>query len=186
MENTLKKPANTQKIQMMTRIAILTAIGSVLYRIEIPVMVAHLKMDPSVIPSLVGAIMMGPLAGITIELLKNVLHLFSTSTVGVGELINFVVGASIIVPITLIYRKNPNHKTFFIGSALTLISALLIGAICNYLLTPVFYSVMGLGEPSHAEIMGFVGASFALNALKTAVTLIPTYFMLPMMKKLSL
>ncbi len=189
MEKILKQPAklnNSQKVKMMTRIAILTAIATVLYRIEIPILVGHLKLDPAVIPALVGGIMMGPLAGIAIEFLKNAINLFVTSSGGVGELINFIVGTSLIVPVTLIYRRNPSKKSFIIGSVFSVISILIIGAICNYLLTPVFYAVLGLGEPSHAEIMGFVGASFALNGLKSAVTLIPTFSILPVMKKLSI
>lgn len=184
MENTLNPQiASTQKTKLMTRIAVLTALGAVLYRLEIPFMVAHLKIDPSVIPSLVGGLMMGPVAGVTIELLKNISHLFVSSTLGVGELINFIVGSSLVVPISLIYRKNSNKKNFIIGAVASLIVTLIIGAICNYLLTPVFYAVMNLPDPTHAEIMGFVMASFGLNSFKTFVTVAPTFFMLNMIEQ---
>lgn len=183
MEKTLKKQyTSTQKTKILTRMAILTAIGAVLYRIEVPFMVAHLKIDPSLIPALVGGLMMGPAAGVTVELLKNITHLFVTSTLGVGELINFLVGSSLIIPLSLIYRKNENTKNFVIGSIISFISILTIGAICNYLLTPVFYAVMNLPDPTHEQIMTFVMASFGLNSFKAFITIVPTYFMLSMIK----
>ncbi|MFI3225989.1 MAG: ECF transporter S component [Clostridia bacterium] len=187
MEKILRKNLTTsQKTQMMTRMAILTAIGAVLYRIEIPLLVAHQKIDPSLIPSLVGGIMMGPLAGVTIELLKNFTHLFVTSSAGIGELINFIVGSSLIIPVCIIYRSKQTMTSYIVAALIATVSIFAVGALCNYIFTPVFYAVMGLPSPSTTEIMAFVSASFLLNGLKAAVTLIPTFFMLPMLKRNSL
>lgn len=65
-------------------------------------------MDLSDLPAFIGAFVYGPLAGLLIELVKNLLGLFSTSTGGVGELANFLMGASFSVTAGLIYK---GHKT---------------------------------------------------------------------------
>lgn len=182
MERTIHK-TTSEKTQLIARMAILTAIGAVLYRIEIPLLVAHQKIDPSLIPSLIGGLMLGPIYGVIIEFLKNITHLFVSTTVGVGELINFIVGSSLILPVCFIYKKFQTKKSYILGSVLGMVSVLLVGAICNYIFTPLFYAVMGLGSPSTAEIMGFVVASFALNSLKGVVTLVPTFLILPAMKR---
>lgn len=83
-------------IRTMTSIAVLSAVAFVLAFFEFPVPLSpsFARMDLSDFPALIGAFAFGPVAGILIELVKNLLGLFSTSTGGVGELANFLMGAS--------------------------------------------------------------------------------------------
>lgn len=180
---TKMQKTSSEKTKIMTRVAVLTAVGAVLYRIEIPFMVGHLKLDPSVVPSLIGGLLLGPIYGVIIELLKNITHLFVTSSAGVGELINFLVGSSLILPVSFFYKKDKTVKNYLIGSVFGMISILLIGALCNYLFTPLFYYALGLGTPTQAEIMGFVQISFGLNSFKGFITLALTFWVLPAIKK---
>ena len=80
----------------MTSIAVLSAVAFVLAFFEFPVPLSpsFARMDLSDFPALIGAFAFGPIAGILIELVKNLLGLFSTATGGVGELANFLMGAS--------------------------------------------------------------------------------------------
>lgn len=85
--------------------ALLSAIAYILAFVEFPVPLspAFARMDLSDFPALIGAFAFGPVAGLLIELVKNALQLFSTSTGGVGELANFQMGASFVFTAGLIY-----------------------------------------------------------------------------------
>ena len=88
---------NRSKLRTTVQIGMLGAIALVLMFFEFPIpFIAppFIKMDFSEIPVLVGTFAMGPLAGVLIELLKNLLNLVihGTTTMGVGELSNFIIG----------------------------------------------------------------------------------------------
>lgn len=83
-------------IRTMTSVAVLSAVAFVLafFVFPVPLSPSFARMDLSDFPALIGAFAFGPVAGILIELVKNLLGLFSTATSGVGELANFLMGAS--------------------------------------------------------------------------------------------
>ena len=81
-----------------------------------------IRMDLSELPALIGAFAMGPACGVWVCLVKNLLHLFMTSTGGVGELSNFVLGVAFVLPAGLIYKHKKNKKSAITGA--------LIGALC--------------------------------------------------------
>ena len=86
---------------------------------------------------------MGPLCGVIICLVKNVLHLFITSTGGVGELSNFILGVAFVLPAGLLYKYKKTRMTALIGS---IAGAVIMGAfsiVSNYFLVyPVYYNFM--------------------------------------------
>ena len=79
----------------MAMIGMLSAISFILMFLEfsIPIMPSFIKLDLSELPALIGAFAMGPVEGVLICLFKNLIHLMRTSTGGVGELSNFILGA---------------------------------------------------------------------------------------------
>ena len=91
----------------MTMTAMLSAIAFVLMMLEfsIPIMPSFIKLDFSELPALIGSFAMGPLSGTVICLIKNLLHLPMSSTGGVGELSNFILGAMFVIPAGLFYKK---------------------------------------------------------------------------------
>ena len=109
-------------VGVMTRIAILTAIASILFLIEIPV-VAFYKLDLSNIPVLLGTFSMGAVPGLIILFLKSAIGLLHSSSAGVGELADFIMGAALILPAALIYHRNKTRKSAIIG--------MLIGTLCT-------------------------------------------------------
>ena len=113
--NTKKKPVN---VRYMTMTAMLSAIAFVLMMLEfsIPIMPSFIKLDFSELPALIGSFAMGPLCGVIICLVKNVLHLFITSTGGVGELSNFILGVAFVLPAGLLYKYKKTRTTALIGS----------------------------------------------------------------------
>lgn len=174
---------SSKRVKKLVQMAMLTAIGVLLYKIEIP-MIGHLKIDPALIPSLVGGIIISPIAGIVIEIVKNIIDvaLWGSSSAGIGQCINAIVGISVIVPFTMIY-KNKDIKNLVIACVVTFISIITIGCVCNYFLTTPYFRVLGLDDPSHEVIMGFVVSSLTLNTTKFFVTVPITVAITKALKK---
>ena len=95
----IQKKSSIQNVRMLTMTAVLSAIAFVLAFFEFPVPLSpsFARMDLSDLPALIGAFAYGPAAGILIELVKNALQLFTSSTGGIGELANFIMGSSFVV-----------------------------------------------------------------------------------------
>ena len=96
----------------MTSVAVLSAVAFVLAFFEFPVPLtpSFARMDLSDFPALIGTFAFGPMAGILIELVKKLLGLFSTATSGIGELANFLMGASYVGVAGIIYKLHKTRK----------------------------------------------------------------------------
>ena len=90
---TIKTRKNLVSTRTITMTALLAAISYVLAFLEFPVPLSpsFARMDLSDLPALIGAFAFGPVTGVMIELIKNILQLLSTSTGGIGELANFLI-----------------------------------------------------------------------------------------------
>jgi riboflavin transporter FmnP len=152
------------KLKRMNTIALMSVIAFLLQFIEMPLLIfpAFLKIDLSDIPALIVGFSFGPLAGVAVEGLKNVIHLLKTSTAGVGELANFIIGASMVAPAAWIYRKNHNKKGAFIGLVVGTIVMSVVGALANYFILIPFYAklyqipmdaIIGMGTAVNKSIV---------------------------------
>lgn len=141
-----EKIFTTKKIAM---IGMFSAIASVLMLFEIPVPFApgFYKLDFSELPALIGAYAFGPAAGIMIEFCKILLKLLfkSTSTAFVGELANFAVGCSFILPASIIYLFKKSKKTALAGSITGTLVMTVFGTAFNAIyLLPKFAQLYGM------------------------------------------
>lgn len=135
------------KTSFITKVAILSSIAYILMLIEFPIpfMPPFLKIDFSEIPVLISAFALGPLSGVVVELIKNLIHLFMTQSAGIGEMANFFVGVSYILPAGLIYKYIKNKK----GAVIGVISGTLVmvgfASIFNYFVfLPLYASLFKL------------------------------------------
>lgn len=112
----------------------LSAVAFILMFLDfsVPFMPAFIKMDLSELPALIGAFSMGPVCGILICLIKNVLHLFITTTGGVGELSNFLLGVAFVLPAGLIYRHKKSRRSALIGSLFGAVIMGVFSVVSNY------------------------------------------------------
>jgi len=143
--SSFQEAASIRSTQTMTSIALLSAISFVLAFLEFPIPLSpsFAKMDLSDFPALVGAMTLGPWAGVLVELVKNLLGLLSTSTGGVGELANFLMGGSMVFVAGTIYYKGKGTAKLacMIGS----VTMAVVSALANYwILLPLFESFMPL------------------------------------------
>ena len=137
---------NRNGIRYLTVTAMLSAVAYVLMFIDFPIpflIPSFIQMDISELPALVGAFAFGPVCGVLVCLVKNLLHLFITSTGGVGELCNFLLGATFVLAAGLIYKHKKSKKSALIGA---IVGAVLMGIISvplNYFLTyPIYYNFL--------------------------------------------
>lgn len=141
---------NRSKLRTMVQIAMLSAVSAVLMMFEFPIPFLappFIKMDFSEIPVLVGTFAMGSLAGVVIELLKNILHFvtYGTTTGGIGELSNFFIGCAFAVPAGIFYRKRKTRKNAVLGMAAGTLLMVIMGCLSNaFVMFPLYSVVMGI------------------------------------------
>lgn len=128
--------------------AIMGAVGFVLMLFEFPlpfIIPEFIKLDFSEIPAIITAFAFGPFYGILVCLIKNLLHLFVTTSAGVGELSNFILGAIFAGVAGAVYNKMKNRKGAAIGAVT---GAFVMGAVSiltNYFVVyPAFSVIYGL------------------------------------------
>lgn len=164
--------SKTFDISVIAKTGILSAVATLLMLMDFPLFFApsFYKLDFSEVIVLLGAFSMGPVAGIVIEAMKILLNflLNGTDTAGVGEIANFLIGCSFIVPASLIYLRNKSRKNAIFGMITGIISMTLVGALINiYVLIPVYSAVYGLP----VDVIVAMGTKInpAINSLNTLV-----------------
>ena len=143
------KRAAALNIRTITMTALLSAMAYVLAFVEFPVPLSpsFARMDPSDFPALIGAFAFGPISGLLIELVKNTLQLMTTSTGGIGEIANFLMGASYVVAAGVIYKHRKTKKTAWIACVAASLVMGIAAALANYfILLPLFESFMPLDQ----------------------------------------
>jgi len=130
-----------------------------------------LLVDFSDIPALVAALLYGPLAGVSVELLKNVLNYFlvgSATGVPIGQLANFTAGVAFLLPVSYIYRKAASKKGMFLGLAAgTAAMALVMSVLNYYVFLPAYTLFLGAPAMSAPETKALViSAILPFNAAK--------------------
>lgn len=155
-------PNSRNSITYMTKIAILATTATVLMLLEFPlafIAPTFYQLDFSEIPVLIGTFVMGPIAGILIELIKIVLNFVinGTMTYGIGELANFLMGCMYIVPAGIIYKRHKNRKCALIGMLTGTLTMTLSSFFINvFVMLPTYASVMS------SDISAFVGMGHAI------------------------
>ncbi|MGL5150231.1 MAG: ECF transporter S component [Clostridium sp.] len=173
----------TKNLSKFVKISLLSAIAVVIMYLEFPLIPAFpwLKIDLSDVPALMGGFAFGPLAGVTIEGMKILLNLLltGTQTVFVGEIANFVIGISFILPATYIYWRSKSKKTAIIGMVVGGLSMEVVGIIANlYFLLPAY----GMPMTGSAAVNYVVAGLLPFNGIKSVLLGIVTYVLY---KKLS-
>lgn len=106
------------------------------------------------IPILLSSFAYGPLLGIFEILLKTLIKLPMTSSLCAGELGDMIYSAALIIPASLIYKKNRTIKGAILGTAVGLVSTLFFSTIVNlYTIFPLYKIVYGLED-------GYIASSF--------------------------
>ena len=134
------------KTRYLTLVAIFSAISFGLMYLDfaIPMLIpSFVKMDFSELPALIASFALGPSAGVLVCLIKNLFHLIVTTTSGVGELANFLIGAALVFPAGMIYKYHHNKKFAVIACfAGAIIMGLASYPINLWITYPFYYNFM--------------------------------------------
>lgn len=143
-------------VGVMTRVAILAAIASILFLIEIPV-VAFYRLDLSNIPVLLGTFSMGAIPGLIILGIKSLIGLLHSSSAGVGELADFIMGAALIIPAAIVYHRNKTRKNAVIGMVVGTLYTVVVSVLVNKFIMLPFY--MGAFHMDMQGILDFANVA---------------------------
>lgn len=136
-------------VRTISMTAMLSAVAYLLAFVEFPVPLSpsFARMDLSDFPALIGAFAFGPLSGLLIELVKNALQLLTTSTGGIGEIANFLMGASYVVAAGVLYKHHKTKKTALLACVAASFVMGIAAALANYfILLPLFETFMPLDQ----------------------------------------
>ena len=131
-------------VRRMTMTAMLAAVATVLmfFSFNVPLMPSFIKLDFSELPALIAAFAFGPVSGVTVCLVKNLVNVLFTTTGGVGELSNFVLGASFVFTAGTVYRMKKNRAGALLGSVVGAAVMAVIGVFSNYYIVYPVYTAM--------------------------------------------
>ncbi len=141
----MQKKVNVRTLAMT---AVLGAVATVLmfFSFSIPIILpSFLAMDFSELPALIAAFTMGPVSGVVVCLIKNLVNLPSSGTGGAGELCNFLMGVTFVVPAGLIYKFRKDRVGAVLGSlvgaVVMAVLSLPINLFISYPAYAVFYNM---------------------------------------------
>lgn len=164
-----------QNTKKLTTIGILSAISFVLMMIEfpLPLMPPFLKFDLSTVPALIAGFMFGPIGGILVALVKDLLHLLMTSTGGVGELADFLCTGIMVLCSSLVYLKYRTKKGALIGLCVGIFGLLIVSSLTNaFLLLPLYLNI------NPVETLPYItGAILPFNFVKGVILSVVTFIL---------
>ena len=136
------------KIRYLVFTALFSAISVVLMYLEIsiPIVPSFIKFDFSDLPALICSFAFGPIYGVLVCLLKNLLHLFASQTAGVGELANFAMGAIFAFTAGTVYKFNKTRKGAVISSVSAAFAMGILSLPLNYFLIYPLYYKLGMAK----------------------------------------
>lgn len=159
--------------------AMLSAAATVLMFLEFPIpflIPSFVELDFSELPALLAAFSLGPVSGVVVCLVKNVIKgLLFSGTGGVGEMCNFLLGICFVIPAGLIYHYKRTRSGALAGA---LVGALIM-ALCsipvNYFISYPVYTkflpidvIIGMYQEivqSFNGLLSRAGAPFTLPAV---------------------
>ncbi len=156
----------------LVKMAVLAALGAILMLIEVrlPVFPGILKLELGDLPALLGSLAMGPLAGVIIELLKNIMNLLLdfTFTFGVGELSNFIVGSAFVASASIVYQRSRDKRGLLLGLLTGIFCMTLTACFSNYyIVIPAYMKAGGFSLEKIVEL--FAMANSRITDLRTII-----------------
>lgn len=188
MTKSMRK-ANANAMFNLTRCGLLSAMAVILFYIEIPV-VAFYKLDLSTLPAILAGFAMGPLQGVAVIIVKNLVHMLGTSTACVGEFADMLMSCAFVVPASLYYRHHKNRKSALVAMLIGSVAMVVVSVLVNYfILIPAYQVLMnlpleviiGMGQ----KVFGFIDTTVELvlaitapfNIFKAVVLSVVTYLL---------
>jgi len=190
-----EKPHTKYKFgtKQMVRVAIFGALSGIFYifiKFPVPFLPSFLEFHFDEIPAFIASFAYGPLVGLLVLVVKTIIKLPLTSTLGVGELSDLIFSIAFIMPASLIYKRHRNFKGVITGLLIGTIFQLGVSLVANVYVTIPFYlkvmeypeaAILGMCKAANPKITnirwsyGFL-AVLPFNAIKDAAVIVLTIF----------
>ncbi len=141
-----KNPITTKFI---ARTGLFAAMSIILYlvpglKFSVPFFPSFLEFHFDEVPALIAGFAYGPLSGFFVILVKTLVKLPMTNTMGVGELADFIYSAAFIIPAAIIYKKKRSIKGALVGLLIaTAIQILVSSFVTSFLILDFYIFMMG-------------------------------------------
>lgn len=144
VEKKAKRKISTRRIAMT---AVMAAVSTVLMFIsfKLPFMPSFISLDFSDLPALIASFTLGPLSGMAVCFVKNLINITQTMTFGVGELSNFIISSAFVVSAGAIYGRKRNFASAAVGSVIGAMFMAFLGFFSNYFIVyPIYTNIMSM------------------------------------------
>ncbi|MCD8195033.1 MAG: ECF transporter S component [Coprobacillus sp.] len=184
---------NHMTVRFITRTAIFSAIAAVLYvvpflHIPLPIFPSFLEIHIDEIPALIASFAYGPLMGTFVVIVKTLVKLPFTTTLGVGELADLIYGLVLVIPAGFYYKHHRTFKGCLVACLIAVVLQVAVASIITSFPILDFYMfVMGFSEEQLLYMCQLVnpnvtslGWTFCLwvalpfNLLKDAIVVVVT------------
>ena len=137
------------KLRRLTMAAMMGAVSFVLmyFSFSVPVLSPFAEFASSALPELIGGFILGPLGAIEITTVKLILKVIfkGSSSMMTGEVQNFLLSISYVVPAVLYYRSHRTKKGAIVGLVIGSVTSIIVAIVTNiYLIFPVYIKLYGM------------------------------------------
>lgn len=171
-----------KSLKQISAVGVLSAMSFVLFLFpKFPILAAFpwLDLDLSDVPGLFASVMISPLAGLGVALIKNLLHLAVTSTGMIGELSNFLINGTFVFAVGLVYhllgrtgKMRSLALSLAVGSVIQLTAAILVN---YFLMIPMYSAFVNFSELGGAQkyiLAGVIPFNIVKDVLVSAITVV--------------
>lgn len=184
-------------VSYMAKVAIFSALSIILYYIKfpaslvIPIFPEYLDIQFSNLPAIICGFILGPAGGIAIVIIRTVIKLPFTGTLGVGELADLIIGIGCVFVGAMVYKYKHNKKGAILALVCTFFSWLLFAIFANWLIViptymklyhfeaadfvSMLYFIKGVNEQNYMFFY-IIGVVIPFNAILASIVSIITYF----------
>lgn len=164
------------KTNHMTKIGVLAAAACILQFLGSVMglkVAGFLEIEFSDLPAIIGALSLGPVAGVLIELIKNVIHCTITSTGFVGEFANFVINGIFVFVLGAIYARNKTKKTAIKALLTGTVVMTIMAAFVNlYIMLPLYMFNADFGVKLSLVLTTITPFNFARGLILSVITIL--------------
>jgi len=134
---------NKNRVLSIVIIANLTALSVLFYffpKVPLPfVFPSFLEIQLSNLPAIIGGFVLGPVSGAVIVIARTIIKLPFTSTAYVGEIVDLIIGCSVVLTSSLMYKRNKTKKGAIYAMLAGMAVWTTVAVAANYFFVVDFY-----------------------------------------------
>ena len=159
---------STKRIAITALFCAVAAVATLFLEFPILPGVTFLKYDPSAIVALIAGFAFGPATGLAVSTISYLPHVATQSGL-YGMVMAIIATVSLVLPASLVYRRNTTFKGALVGMGIGAIVCLICTILANIIITPIY-----MGAPTQAVIDMIVPTLLPFNVAKIAINCVVT------------